>query len=145
MLKIRPQPKSIISIDVGRKRIGLAGCDPFGITIKKLPPIIRKEFSEDLKILKVLCHKRKAEGLIIGLPLDESGRLTKQAIYSEKYGRKLSKALCLPIAWVNEHSSTWAAGELYGLHGDRSGQLDSAAAALLLEQWLHEGPELRPV
>jgi putative Holliday junction resolvase len=27
------------------------------------------------------------------------------------------------------------------LHGDRSGALDSAAAALLLEQWLQEGPE----
>ena len=45
---------------------------------------------------------------------------------------------------MNEHSSTWAAGEQFGLMGDRSGRLDSAAAALLLEQWLAEGPELKP-
>ena len=32
-----------------------------------------------------------------------------------------------------------------GLIGDRSGRLDSAAAAVLLEQWLQEGPELKPV
>jgi putative Holliday junction resolvase len=42
---------------------------------------------------------------------------------------------------VDEHASSWAAGERFGLHGDRSGRLDSAAAALLLEQWLREGPE----
>jgi putative Holliday junction resolvase len=49
------------------------------------------------------------------------------------------------VAWVNEHSSSWAAGERFGLHGDRSGRLDSAAAMLLLEQWLLEGPAAEPV
>ncbi|MGB1002035.1 MAG: Holliday junction resolvase RuvX, partial [Prochlorococcaceae cyanobacterium] len=31
-----------------------------------------------------------------------------------------------------------------GLHGDRTGRLDSAAAALLLQQWLQDGPEPVP-
>ena len=53
--------------------------------------------------------------------------------------------LDLPIAWVNEHSSSWAAADRYNLKSDRSGQLDSASAQLLLEQWLQEGPELKPV
>jgi hypothetical protein len=57
----------------------------------------------------------------------------------------LARALRLPLAWVNEHSSSWEAGERHGLHGDRSGALDSAAAALLLEQWLREGPEPQPL
>ena len=48
------------------------------------------------------------------------------------------------MAWVNEHSSSWAAAEQQGLHGDRSGRLDSAAAALLLQQWLQDGPEPVP-
>ena len=48
----------------------------------------------------------------------------------------------LPLAWVDEHASSWEAGERHGLHGDRSGRLDSLAAALLLEQWLQDGPEL---
>ena len=53
--------------------------------------------------------------------------------------------LGLPLAWVNEHSSTWSAAMKFNLKKDRSGNLDSAAAALLLEQWLKEGPELKPV
>ncbi|MFM7653260.1 MAG: Holliday junction resolvase RuvX, partial [Vulcanococcus sp.] len=58
---------------------------------------------------------------------------------------RLARQLQLPLAFVNEHTSSWAAAERHGLHGDRSGALDSAAAALLLEQWLAEGPEPAPV
>ena len=58
------------------------------------------------------------------------------------YGIKMAKQLHLPLAWVNEHSSTWEASKKYNLHNDRTGKLDSAAAGLLLDQWLKEGPEL---
>ena len=141
----KPNPKSVLSIDVGRKRIGLAGCDPLGITISRLPAIHRKSFEEDIETLKGHCQRRKVEGLVVGLPLDEKGCNTSQAKYSKRYGQAIAKTLALPIAWVNEHSSTWEAGEKYNLQNDRSGQLDSASAALLLEQWLREGPELKPV
>jgi len=85
------------------------------------------------------------EVLVIGLPLDCDGQLTEQAVHSQRYGLRLAAGLQLPLAWVNEHSSSWEAGERHGLHGDRSGRLDSAAAALLLEQWLRDGPEAEPV
>ena len=141
----KPKPISVLSIDVGRKRIGLAGCDPLGITISNLPALHRKSFEEDLKIIKILCQRRNVEGLLIGIPLDEKGGATKQAKHCERYGKRLAQNLDLPIAWINEHSSSWTAAQKYKLHNDRSGQLDSAAAGLLLEQWLREGPELKPV
>ena len=81
----------------------------------------------------------------MGLPVDDKGGPTKQAKHCERYGKRLAKHLALQIAWINEHSSSWAAAQKYKLHNDRSGQLDSAAAGLLLEQWLREGPELKPV
>ena len=81
----KPKAKSILSIDVGRKRIGLAGCDPLGITITTLPAIHRKTFEEDIKILKFYCKKRKVEGLLVGLPLDEKGNTTKQSKYCESF------------------------------------------------------------
>ncbi len=141
----KPEPKSIISIDIGKKRIGLAGCDPLGLTVTRLQPILRKSFSKDIEILKALCQKRTVEGLVIGLPLDLKGNRTPQSDQCEKYGNKIVKVLKLPVAWVNEQCSTWTAGEEFNLHSDRTGQLDSAAAALLLEQWLLEGPELQPI
>ena len=95
-------------------------------------------------MLERLCRERRVQGLVVGLPLDAAGEPTAQALHCRRYGLRLAAALNLPLAWVNEHSSTWAAGEQHGLVGDRSGRLDSAAAALLLEQWLQEGPELKP-
>ena len=109
----RPRPRSVLALDVGRRRIGLAGCDPLGLTVTPLAALRRGRFPADLAVLEPLIARRRVEALVVGLPL----------------------------AFVNEHASSWAAGERHGLHGDRSGALDSAAAALLLEQWLQEGPE----
>ncbi len=135
-------PGSVISMDIGIKRIGLAGCDALGITITELKPIHRTSFQEDLNKLKSVCLKRNAKGLVMGLPLDMEGMETKQSSYTKKYGLKIAKELNLPLAWVNEHCSTWEASLKYGLSKDRTGKLDSAAAALLLDQWLKEGPDL---
>ena len=141
----KPHPQSVLGIDVGRKRIGLAGCDPLGITISRLPAIHRQSFNEDLKTFENFCISRNVKGLVIGLPVDQEGMPTRQTKYCERYGKRIAEALNLPMAWVNEHSSSWVAAENHNLHNDRTGQLDSAAAALLVEQWLREGPELKPV
>lgn len=140
-----PAPRSVLALDVGRRRIGLAGCDPLGLTVTPLPALRRGRFPADLAVLEPLVQQRRIRALVVGLPLDRSQRPTEQASHCRRYGERLARHLDLPIAWVNEHASSWEAGERHGLHGDRSGALDSAAAALLLDQWLLEGPEPAPV
>jgi putative holliday junction resolvase len=140
-----PPPCSALALDIGQRRIGLAGCDPLGLTVTPLPALRRSSFEQDLTALLVLLRTRRVQALVLGLPLDDAGQPTAQARHCRRYGMRLAAALVaaglpLPLAWVNEHSSSWEAGERYGLHGDRSGRLDSAAAALLLQQWLREGP-----
>lgn len=136
-----PQPRSALALDVGRKRIGLAGCDPLGLTVTRLPCLARGRFSADLRVLEPLIATRRVRLLVVGLPLDAAGAGTAQTRHCRRYGQQLQAATGLPLVWVNEHSSSWAAAERHGLAGDRSGALDSATAALLLEQWLQEGPE----
>ena len=140
-----PPPCSALAFDIGRRRIGLAGCDPLGLTVTPLTALRRGAFEADLAALQPLLHQRRVQALVFGLPLDAAGAPTEQARHCRRYGLRLADALRqegvpLPVAWVNEHSSSWAAADRFGLHGDRSGRLDSAAAALLLEQWLREGP-----
>ncbi len=137
----QPGPRSALALDVGRRRIGLAGCDPLGITVTSLPALARGPFDHDLNRLGALILQRQVRALVVGLPLDARQQPTPQAEHCRRYGRRLALALDLPVAWVDEHSSSWAAAERQGLAGDRSGKLDSAAAALLLQQWLQEGPE----
>jgi len=140
----RPQPKSMLSIDFGKKRIGLAGCDPLGISITVLPAIHRKNITEDINIIKLHCLQRQVKGIVIGLPLDNKGKETKQSKYCKAFGMEISESLNLPIVWVNEHSTTLEASQKFQIKNDRSGKIDSAAAALILEQWLNEGPDLGP-
>jgi putative Holliday junction resolvase len=145
----RTRPCSALALDVGRRRIGLAGCDPLGITVTPLPALRRAAFPDDLARILELVKHRSVGALVVGLPLDAGQQPTAQSLHCRRYGLRLASALAdtgqpLPLAWVNEHASSWAAGERHGLHGDRSGRLDSAAAALLLEQWLQDGPDPTP-
>ena len=139
---IQPKPCSILSLDIGNKRIGIAGCDPLGISITHLAAIFRKTFEEDLKVFREICAKRKVEGLVIGNPLDKHGKETNQSFLCKKYGSKLAKCLELPVVFINEQCSTIEAKEKFSLKSDRTGKIDSAAAAILLQQWLIEGPDL---
>ena len=138
----QPRPCSVLSLDIGNKRIGIAGCDPLGISITHLPAIFRKTFNEDLKEFCKICSNRKVEGLIIGNPLDMLGKETNQSIRCKKYGIKLATCLNLPVIFINEHCSTLEAKEKFSLKSDKTGRIDSAAAAIVLQQWLIEGPNL---
>ena len=141
-----PRPRSALALDVGHRRIGLAGCDSLGITVTPLPALARGTLPRDLEVVLALVARRRVELLVVGLPLDAAQRPTRQAEHCRRYGQRLQDALRLaghplPLAWVNEHTSSWDAAERFHLHGDRTGRLDSLAAALLLEQWLRDGPE----
>ena len=138
----QPKPCSVLSLDIGEKGIGIAGCDPLGISITHLPAIFRNSFEKDLKEFGKICFARKVEGLIVGNPLDMHGKETNQSIRCKKYGFKLSKSLKLPLAFINEHCSTIEAKEKFFLKKDKTGRIDSAVAAILLQQWLIEGPDL---
>jgi putative Holliday junction resolvase len=140
-----PKPRSVLALDVGRKRIGLAGCDALGLTVTPLRALQRDKFPADLAVLQALVAQRRITALVVGLPLDATQQPTDQALHCRRYGERLARTLDLPLAFVNEYASSWAAAERHGLQGDRSGALDSAAAAMLLEQWLAEGPEPAPV
>ena len=139
---IHPKPCSVLSLDIGDKRIGIAGCDPLGISITHLPAIFRNSFEQDLKAFEKICFERKVEGLIVGNPLDMHGKETNQSSLCKKYGIKLATSLNLPVIFINEHCSTIEAKEKFSLKSDKTGRIDSAAAAILLQQWLIEGPNL---
>ena len=139
---IQPNPCSVLCLDIGNKRIGVAGCDPLGISITHLPAIFRKKFEEDFKEFEKICSHRKVKGLVIGNPLDMNGKETNQSIRCKRYGVKLARCLKLPLAFINEHCSTIEAKEKFSIKPDKTGRIDSAAAAILLQQWLIEGPDL---
>ena len=138
----KPKRKSILSLDIGTKRIGLAYCDPLCITSNILPAVNRFEKYQEVKIIRNHINKFNLTGFIVGIPLDEEGQLTTQAIDCKNYCQLLSNELKIPFTYVNEHSSTWESSNRFGIKKDKSGLIDSFSAKIILEQWIKEGPEL---
>ena len=139
----KPKSKSILSLDVGLKRIGLAYCDSLFITVNILPALKRERNNNEIVIIKEHIKKLNLTGFIVGLPLDESGGMTSQALDCKTYGEFLFNELKLPFSFVNEHSSTWESTNRFGVKKDKSGLIDSLSAKIILEQWIQEGPELK--
>ena len=139
----KPKSKSILSLDVGTKRIGLAYCDSLFITVNILPAIKRDKNNSELITIKNHIQKLNLNGFIVGLPLDDEGKMTVQAFDCQTYGKFLFNELKLPFSFVNEHSSTWESTYRFGIKKDKSGLIDSLSAKIILEQWIHEGPELK--
>lgn len=137
------QSKSFISalgLDVGKKRIGLAGCDGTGLIASGIMTLERKSFVEDVELLKQIVHERQVQILVVGLPYSMDGSLGFQARHVQKFTKKLSKALQLPVEYVDERLTSVQAEQMI-MAENRSpsrhkGLIDRKAAALILQQWL---------
>ena len=57
----KPKPKSILSLDVGTKRIGLAYCDPLCITSNILPAVKRFENNQEIILIRNTIVKNEAK------------------------------------------------------------------------------------
>ncbi|MFN9857503.1 MAG: Holliday junction resolvase RuvX, partial [Pseudanabaena sp.] len=64
-----------LGLDVGRKRIGVAGCDRLGISVHGITTIIRKSWEDDMAELRSLILERNIDTLVIGLPYNMDGSL----------------------------------------------------------------------
>jgi putative Holliday junction resolvase len=136
------QEISALGLDIGRKRIGVAGCDRLGLMASGLLTIYRQSFDQVVAELAILVVERRAEVLVVGLPLTVAGEEGAQAKQVRRMATGLSKALNLPVVYIDERFTSIEAEELIrnqgGLVRDDKGLVDRKAAALILQRWLDE-------
>ncbi|MEI6331722.1 MAG: Holliday junction resolvase RuvX [Pseudanabaena sp. ELA645] len=129
-----------LGLDVGRKRIGVAGCDRLGISVHGITTIIRKTWQEDMAELRSLVIERNIETLVVGLPYNMDGTLGYQAKHVQKFAHGASKHLGLNVEFVDERLTSYEAEEMMRSQGistrDNKAMIDRKAAALILQQWL---------
>ena len=129
-----------LGLDVGRKRIGVAGCDRLGISVHGITTIIRKTWQEDMHELRSLVIERNIDTLVVGLPYNMDGTLGYQAKHVQKFAHGASKHLDLNLEFVDERLTSYEAEEMMRSQGistrDNKAMIDRKAAALILQQWL---------
>lgn len=140
---------SALGLDLGARRIGVAGCDRTGLIATGLTTLHRTTFESVVEPLKKIVAERKVEILVVGLPYTLDGEIGNQAKKTQKQARKLSRALNLPVEFVDERLTSFAAKELITATGasplnckdsKSKGLIDRKAAAIILQQWLDSRP-----
>jgi len=131
-----------LGLDVGKKRIGVAGCDGIGLLASPLTTIDRQSFPQDVAKLSKIITDREITVLVIGLPYSMDGTIGPQAEYVQQFATKLADALQLPIEYVDERLTSVEAEEQLKTQkrfdrGDK-GLIDRQAAAIILQQWLDQ-------
>ena len=132
-----------LALDPGSKRIGVAACDPLGISVKPLPFIPAQPEAEALRLIAALVAEREAGTIVIGLPVNMDGTEGPAAKSAREFAERLRAALGSPgpeIALWDESLTTDEAEKRLlarGLsHRERKQVIDSLSAAILLKSWL---------
>jgi putative holliday junction resolvase len=133
---------SALGLDVGHKRIGVAGCDGTGLIATGLTTIHRTSFLDDVAELRQIIQGRSVEILVIGLPYTLKGELGHQAKQVQKFARRLEELLHLSLEYVDERlTSVEAETQLKAQKRFSSwdkGLIDRQAATIILQQWLDQ-------
>jgi len=135
---------SALGLDIGKKRIGVAGCDGTGLIATGLTTLVRSSFDADVREFQHLVKEREAQILVIGLPYSLDGSLGLQAFHVQKYATRLGTALQLPIDYIDERlTSVEAEAQLKAqkrFSTYNKGLVDQQAAMIILQQWLDQRP-----
>ena len=133
---------AVLALDIGKRRVGVAGCDGTGLIATGLATYKRhrNSFSADVAFLSDIVRERAVDTLVVGLPYAMNGELGPQAQQTQRYAERLSRALSLPIIYVDERLSSVQAEELLRAEGvplsQNKGLIDRKAAAIILQRWL---------
>ena len=142
----------ILAIDYGKKRLGLALSDEFGVTSRPYATWTRINRRRDLARLRELVRQQEVRRIVVGLPLHLNGMPSEMSEEAKSFAARVEKALGLPVEMMDERLSSWEAHETLAEHElpiratrrDSSGRsdtrkktpLDDIAAAIILRDYL---------
>lgn len=129
----------LIGLDHGTRRIGVAiGDTETGMAFAR-EAIRRRNLDHDLGLVGELCTTEGVERVVIGLPMNMDGTEGPQAELARAFGDRLAD-IGVAVEYEDERLSSWEAAERLTAAGTRasrrSGTLDSAAARVILQQYL---------
>jgi len=132
----------ILALDLGRRRIGLALSDPLGLTAQGLETFERTSRREDLARLTRLVREREVERIVIGNPVELSGREGRQSQWAREFAERLADRTGVPVVLWDERLTSVEAERVLreaGGAGVTRGSVDRLAAMILLQSYLDSG------
>ena len=135
------QPKRFLGIDYGEKRIGLAFGDDLGLA-SPLPAAVGRTKEARLESIQKIVQDRRVTALVIGYPYNMDGSVGYKAREVDRFVKLLEKRFGLPVHRVDERLTSFEAESRLKSGkkpvSRRSGEVDSLAAALILQDFLDQ-------
>ncbi len=134
-----PRSGRILGIDWGTSRIGVAICDETQLVARPLDVLTRRTGRRlPLAQFLTIVTRETPVGLVVGLPLDDDGRIGDSAAAAREMGLMFAARTHLPIEWVDESFTSVRSIEAMIEMGRRPTRqnVDPLAAATLLQDWL---------
>ena len=148
---ISPTRKSILGIDYGRARIGLAIADGETGLARPLDTLERVNRNEDMRRLREVVREHGVKQMVVGLPLRLDGTRGEMAEEAARFATRVRKQLGVPVAMADERLTSWEAERLLEEHGGRvlrsgrgsgkrrvarTNSVDALAATVILQEYL---------
>jgi putative holliday junction resolvase len=145
---------TILAVDYGRVRIGLALADSETQMPQPLSTMERINRNEDMRRLRELVREHGVKQIVVGLPLRLDGTRSEMAEEVERFAERIRKQIRVPVEMVDERLTSWEAERLLEevqgrfINDDKLGgfkkpkkvkakmTVDAVAAAVILKEYL---------
>jgi len=143
---------SILAVDYGRARIGLAIAETGARLPRPLLTLERVNRNEDMRRLRELAREHGVRQIVVGLPLRLDGTRGEMADEATRFAARLRKQLGVPVDMLDERLTSWEAERLLeeqsgrvthdakmnAKGGNKTARtsVDAVAAAVILKEYL---------
>lgn len=133
----------IMGLDFGSKTVGVAVCDPLGITAQGVETITRKEENKLRRTcsrIEALIEEYEIETIVLGYPKNMNDTVGERAVKTVEFQKLLERRTGLPVVLWDERLTTIEADQILRESGvrreHRKAVIDKVAAGIILQSYL---------
>ena len=130
----------ILSVDFGRARTGIAVCDPNEMLASPVTVINEKYVPNLVAKVAALAAEKKAELIVVGLPVNMDGSEGESAQNARRFADALREACGIPVDLLDERCTTMEAHVFLNATNTRGKKrkavVDAVSAVIILENYL---------
>ncbi len=135
---------TLVAFDFGLRRIGIAAADTVTASPAPRPAVHVLSDGPDWARIEHEIRGLQPQVLIVGIPYNDDGSASSLAVAARSFGAALESRFGLKVHYVDERFSSLEASARLAdsrRRGERGRRVrredvDSAAAAIILERWL---------
>ncbi|MCW2928201.1 MAG: Holliday junction resolvase YqgF [Thermoleophilia bacterium] len=126
---------SVLALDYGKARTGVAISDPTGTIVRPMEPILKANSSDGIASLVALVASLEVTRIVVGLPVGLGGDETPQTARCRSFAARLRQLLDVPVDLHDERFTSKLADRTVAATGSVASR-DSLAASHLLQSWM---------